>query len=255
MPDNSLSFSKLALAALAWLAASGCGTPGDEPLLILAAASTVDALDAALAEFEQDSGLTVRASYGPTSTLARQLASGAPADLFLAANADWADYVEQRRPVVEKHSIAGNRIVVVTAESSPARFDPASLVSDPRFERIAIADPEAVPAGIYARQALERLGLWSELAAKLVPTLDVRMALALAARAEVDAAFVYASDASTTGRITVIAELEPPNPPIEYPLMLLDERRDARRLFEYLASDRARNHFVSRGFSPPPKGH
>ena len=224
----------------------------------MAAASTIDALDEAIAEFTGTTGIEVRASYGPTSTLSRQVTAGAPADLLLSASTYWADYVAERQPVAAIRSIAGNRLVVVAAVGSAlgAPDDLETLAADPRFGRIAIADAEAVPAGIYAREALESLGFWSSIEPRLLPTLDVRAALALAANAEADAAFVYASDAAASDAVEIIAAIDSStHSPIEYPLLLLhEENTEAAELFRFLSSERGRRHFLNRGFSVPRGG-
>ena len=226
--------------------------------MILAATSTIDALGDAIAEFTDTTGIEVRASYGPTSMLARQVTSGAPADLLLSASTSWAEYVAERQPVVASSSIAGNRLVVVVPGGSALgiSIDLESLASDARFDRVAIADPEAVPAGIYAREALENLGLWTSIEPRLLPTLDVRAALALAANDEADAAVVYASDAAASDAVEVITAIDASaHSPIEYPLLLLDaESLEAAELFEFLVSERGRRHFLDRGFSAPRGG-
>ncbi len=226
--------------------------------MILAATSTIDALDDAIAEFTGTTGIEVRASYGPTSTLARQVTAGAPADLLLSASTFWADHVAERQPVAASHSIAGNRLVVVAAAGSALGVpgDLVALAADARFGRIAIADPEAVPAGIYAREALESLSVWISLEPRLLPTLDVRAALALAANDEADAAFVYASDAAASDAVEIIAAIDTSaHSPIEYPLLLLDEENtEAAKLFQFLVSERGRRHFLNRGFSAPRGG-
>jgi len=226
--------------------------------LILAAASTIDALNDAVAEFTGTTGIEVLVSYGPTSTLARQVTAGAPADLLLSASTYWTDYVTERLTAAASRAIAGNRLVVVASTRSdlgtPSGL--ATLAADPRFGRIAIADPEAVPAGIYAREALVSLGLWARLEPRLLPTLDVRAALALAANREADAAFVYASDAATSEAVEVILGIDASaHSPIEYPLLLLaGESPEAVEFFEFLISDQGREHFLKRGFSAPRPG-
>jgi molybdate transport system substrate-binding protein len=230
----------------------------DRDVLILAAASTIDALGDALAEHSQATKTRARASYGPTSTLARQIVAGAPADLLLAASRSWADYVAERRPVAARRSLAGNRVVVVASAQSAlnAQADLASFAANPRLRRVAIADPEAVPAGIYAREAIESSGLWRSLEPRLLPTLDVRAALALAASGEADAAFVYASDAAAEESVKIIVMIEElAHSPIEYPLLLLNEdKAEAVRLFDFLTSERGRWHFLEHGFTPAGEG-
>ncbi len=224
---------------------------GDGAVLILAAASTVDALEAAVAAFESDTSTLVVVSFGPTSTMARQLEMGAPADLMLSASVDWANYVMQRVPVTEHVALVANRLAVVVPQD--AALEDVSLdflASDPRFSRIAVADPSSVPAGIYAAEALHGLSLWETIRPRLVPTVDVRAALALVANKEADAGIVYATDAASTPRVHLVTLLDPQlHQPIEYPLLLLaDAREGAREFFEFLASARGRSHFYDRGF-------
>jgi molybdate transport system substrate-binding protein len=163
--------------------------------------------------------------------------------------------VAGRQTVVASSSVAGNRLVVVVARETTigATVDLTSLISDDRFGRIAIADTEAVPAGVYAREALETLGLWSRIEPRLLPTLDVRAALALAGGREADAAFVYSSDAATSDAVRVITTIDAStHSPIEYPLLLLDAGSpQAAELYDFLVSERGRNHFIESGFAAP----
>jgi molybdate transport system substrate-binding protein len=245
-----------ALAALAILLGSSAlacsnNDRGAGAVLILAAASTVDALESAVADFESETSTRVVVSFGSTSTMARQLEMGAPADLMLSASVDWADHLVQRVPVTERLALVANQLAVVVPQD--AEFDAVSLyvlASDPRFSRIAVADPTSVPAGIYAAEALRGLFLWEAMRPRLVPTVDVRAALALVADKEVDAGIVYATDAASTPRVRLVARVDPQlHPPIEYPLLLLaDARAGARELFEFLGSARGRAHFYDRGF-------
>ena len=248
-----------ALAAVAILLGSpalACSNDdrGNGAVLILAAASTVDALESAVADFESDTSTRVVVSFGPTSTLARQLEMGAPADLMLSASVDWANHLVQRVPVTERLALVANQLaVVVPQDPQDAGLDAVSLdvlASDPRFSRIAVADPTSVPAGIYAAEALRGLFLWEAIRPRLVPTVDVRAALALVADKEVDAGIVYATDAASTPRVRLVASVDPQlHRPIEYPLLLLaDARAGARELFEFLGSARGRAHFYDRGF-------
>jgi len=131
----------------------------------------------------------------------------------------------------------------------------AEALAAGRVRRLAIADPQSVPAGIYARQALERLGLWQEVSDRLIPTVDVRAALTLAVDREADAAIVYASDAASSDEVSIVAAFDPGlHQPIEYPLLLLGGAGPpAQRLFEFLVTERGRSHFLARGFTAPPR--
>jgi molybdate transport system substrate-binding protein len=239
--------------AVVSLLSFGCAEAADT-VLVLAAASTIDALEAASTDFAQRFGVEVAMSFGPTSMAARQVVEGAPADLMLSASTDWADYVEVHAAVERRATVAGNRLVVVTHRQgqSPAGSAEAVLF-DETTTRIAIADPESVPAGIYASQALRRLGLWERLAPKLVPTVDVRAALTLVVEREAEAGLVYASDAATAEGVRIAAEIDAElHAPIEYPLLLLaGSGPDAERFFDFLVSEQGRAHFLDRGFTAP----
>ena len=240
---------------------AGCTAPrpDERTVVVLAAASTIDAFEAAAADFTADTGVEVRISFGPSSTLARQIAEGAPAEIFLSASGPWADHVEERVAVSRREALAGNRLVVVAPAAGGGGDGGEATVAEAlaagRVRRLAIADPQSVPAGIYARQALERLGLWQEVSDRLIPTVDVRAALTLAVEREADAAVVYASDAASSDEVRIVAAFDPGlHQPIEYPLLLLGGAGPpAQQMFEFLVTERGRSHFLARGFTAPPR--
>jgi molybdate transport system substrate-binding protein len=247
-----------AAVAMAALYAVACTVPpaSDRTVVVFAAASTIDALEAAAADFTADTGIEVRTSFGPSSTLARQVAEGAPAEIFLSASSPWADHVEERVAVSRRAALAGNRLVIVaSASGGGGDATVAEALAAGRVLRLAIADPQSVPAGIYAREALERLGLWQKVSDRLIPTVDVRAALTLAIVREADAAVVYASDAASSNEVRIVAAFDPVlHPPIEYPLLLLGGAgAPAQQLFEFLVSERGRSQFLARGFTAPPR--
>ena len=252
----SLAFLLLAFCLLGPPGCIDIDRDNQQRLNIMAAASTTDALDNALELFY--STLTSQrhyGSYGASSMLANQIINGAPADLYLSASSDWADAVAEQVPVLERTVIVSNRIVVVGPSEAllpgGAQEDINVLLS-PAFRRIAIADPEAVPAGIYARETLILHGLWTPLRAKIVPTQDVRAAARLAAIGEVDAALVYASDAYNNPALRPLATILPElQPTIRYELLLLRETHPhARLLFNFLNSPNAYQVFQAFGFLP-----
>jgi len=251
----------LAAATVATMLVAGCTAPrpDERTVVVLAAASTIDAFEAAAADFTADTGVEVRISFGPSSTLARQIAEGAPAEIFLSASGPWADHVEERVAVSRREALAGNRLVVVAPAAGGGGDGGEATVAEAlaagRVRRLAIADPQSVPAGIYARQALERLGLWQEVSDRLIPTVDVRAALTLAVEREADAAVVYASDAASSDEVRIVAAFDPGlHQPIEYPLLLLGGAGPpAQQMFEFLVTERGRSHFLARGFTAPPR--
>lgn len=245
------SASLLALLALA-AAQAGCAGSNNDGLLVLAAASTIDAMEAAVADFTAAEGVHVEVSFAATSMLARQIEEGAPADLMLSASSEWADYVAGRVAVARREVLVGNQLAVVAPTSSAVTEASLRQLADDasQFGRIAIADPTSVPAGIYAAQALRRESLWQSVEPRLLPTVDVRAALTLVVEGEADAAFVYASDAASSAEVRVITRIDPGlHDAIDYPLLLLGSARPgAERLFDYLVSARGRAHFLDRGF-------
>lgn len=217
-------------------------------LTVYAAVSLKEALDAVLKQREAQGRGTVRAVYAASSTLARQIEHGAPADLFIAADSDWMDYLAQRKLLRERTrlNLLTNRLVLITPSNSKA-----AIVIAPRFalaaalgkDRLAMADPDSVPAGKYAKAALVTLGVWDEVSRKIAATENVRAALALVAHGEVPFGIVYASDAAAEPRVRVQGEFPArTHAPVVYPVAILAQSRagDAQALLDELRSAQAR---------------
>jgi molybdate transport system substrate-binding protein len=238
------------------LLATACSPAAADELLVFAAASTSDAMAEVGRAFERSAGHHVACNFAASSTLARQLLAGARADLFLSADAEKMDQVERAGLVAraDRRDLLSNQLVVVvpargvpTGDYKLARPDPLRTA-----KRIALADPAAVPAGLYARAWLEKRGLWREVEPKVVPTLDVRAALAAAAAGRVDAAIVYRTDALNAPDVR-IAYVAPPeeSPRIVYPaapLARAPHAQAARALARFLAGPEARAIFARFGF-------
>ena len=236
----------------------GCwaGPAAAERAIVLAAASTAHVIDEVIEQFEVGPDDRVVASYAGTSALARQIESGAPADIFLAANAAWMDHVEAQGLIEpgSRHALAGNRLVFVTGDGDMAPFEPSATLDLPALldgGRLAIGNPDHVPAGIYARQALEALGLWPDAQSRLAPTADVRAALALVARGEVPLGIVYATDVARVEGVHVVGTIPATlHEPIVYSVALIADRASplAARLFEFLTGPAGRAAFARAGF-------
>ena len=208
---------------------------------VFAASSLKTALDEAIAVYEGQ----VTASYAGSSALARQIGYGAPADLFISANPDWVDWLTGQGLVSEQTPLLGNRLVLIGPEGSAAGT-PETLV--PGAERVAMALVDAVPAGIYGKQALTSLGLWETVAPRVVQADNVRAALALVALGEARLGVVYATDALAEPRVTVLATFpEAAHAPIRYPLARLTPQGDG--LYDWLQRDEAAKIFEKHGFS------
>lgn len=230
--------------------ASG-GQPAVAGLSVFAAASLADALTEIGSAWEAASGSRPVFNFGASSDLARQIRAGAPADVFFSADTAQMDTLERQglvRPV-ERHDLLSNTLVVIVPAGSTAR------VTSPRdldgFGSIAVADPQAVPAGVYARSWLEGLGLWDALASRVVPTLHVRAALAAVESGNAEAGIVYRTDAARSKRARIVFELPPSQgPKVRYPVAPLatSRRQTALAFVAYLRSPAAREVFVRHGF-------
>ena len=225
-----------------------------EPIRIFAAASLTDALSAVIVDFEKaHPSSRVVPQFGGSSDLARQILAGAPADLFFSADQRQLDRVAREGFIINddgaRADVLSNELVVVRHRDQPDLVDePGDLEA---LGRIAMADPEAVPAGVYARQYLESQGLWLRLRNKIVPTLDVRGAMAAVASGNVDAGFVYRTDAAIEDRVKIVYTVpREEGPPIFYTLGIIEgrERQDVRGLYDYLRSEAAGEVFTGFGF-------
>jgi molybdate transport system substrate-binding protein len=233
------------------LLTGGCTADAPPPaLVVFAAASTADALEELKLRYQQEHGGEIEISYGGSSHLAAQIGQGAPADLFLSASEEWADTLAARGLVAERHNLLGNELVlIVPADSQRNISTPADLTRD-RVSHLALADPQAVPAGKYAREALEKLGLWQPLEKKVVAGADVRQALMYVERGEADAGIVYASDAALTSQVKVVHHFDPAlSSPIRYPwVRLKDSSLEADGFYDFLRSAQATKVFQQKGF-------
>ncbi len=227
-----------------------------ESLSVYAAASLTNALNEVISAFGEGHSTRVIANYASSSTLARQIAQGAPADLYISANRQWMDYLTEAGVLANdsRRTLLGNRLVLVTARDStltPIELNPdwdlAGALGD---SRLAVGDPDHVPAGRYAKEALQWLRLWPLAEPRLARANNVRGALALIERGEAPLGIVYASDA-LSARVRVLAEF--PNhshSPIDYPVAIVRsaDRPAARALLAFLSSPRAATIFRSYGF-------
>jgi len=197
----------------------------DKSLIVFAAASMKNALDDIDAAYAAKSGVKVAASYAASSTLAKQIEQGAPADIFLSADTDWMDYATAKKNINEptRVNLLGNSIVLIAPKDSKIDnvtigpgFDLAKLAGD---GRIATGDVKAVPAGKYAKAALEKLGAWQAAEPKFAMADSVRAALTLVARGEAMLGIVYSTDAKVEPGVKIIGTFPADShPPIIYPV-------------------------------------
>lgn len=238
----------------------GCGPPDKrERIQMFAASSMTDAISELRDDFEAETGYSVELTLSSSASLAVQIQSGAEADLFLSANVAWADEValndRGRSRILDEVELVSNRLVIVAAADSEVELKTLADLASPELGEIAIAEPNSVPAGIYAREALETVGLWETLRERLVPGTNVRTALGYVVTGGVSLGIVYASDAKASPDVRVLLEIDPAmHSPIRYPLLLLRHSRrtpGAAEFFEFLTSPSARVGFERHGFSPP----
>jgi molybdate transport system substrate-binding protein len=232
-----------------------------ETVMVYAAASLKNALDAINAAFTAKTGIKTVASYAASSTLVRQIDEGAPADVLLSADLEWMAYASRRKLVRDDSHIdlLGNQLVLIAPSDSSIApvtiapgFDLAALAGG---GRIVTGDVRSVPVGIYAKAALEKLGVWSSVQAKIAMAENVRAALALVARGEAPLGIVYATDAKIEPRVKVIGFFPTDShSPIVYPAAATAAARPASaRYLDYLRSGAAKTIFESYGFAFLPK--
>jgi len=219
-----LRHTLVGLAALVTSAAPLPAAADDAPLTIFAAASLKNALDDVNAAFTQQSGIKVVASYAASSALIKQIENGAPADVFISADPDWMDYGSQKKVIRDdtRFNLLGNKLVLIAPKDSKLDkveigrgLDVAKLAGD---GKIATGDVRAVPAGMYAKAALEKLGAWAATEPKIAMTENVRVALTLVARGEAPLGIVYETDAKSEPDVKVIGTFpDDSHSPIIYP--------------------------------------
>lgn len=247
----------------AWLMVLCCAllpATGSAAATIFAAASLKPALDDLAARGALGTPAP-RLVYAASSALARQIEQGAPADVFISADETWmGDVAKQDAMVADSRlDLLGNALVLVALKTSPVEIDlaqPASLLDALGANgRLAVALPQSVPAGRYAKDSLTRLGLWHTLAARLAPTQDVRAALKLVVIGEAPLGIVYRSDAVSEPRVRIVAIFPPSShKPVVYPAAIVRGHDNAasRALLAALKSPRARTVFRHYGFDAPP---
>lgn len=224
-----------------------------QPLTVFAAASLADAVDECLVLYERTTGVRARGSYAASSTLAQQIAHGAPAQIFISADERWMDHLAARG-LIDRDSrvdLLANRLVIVAAVGSPGiELTRGGSLPATLRGRVAVGDPSHVPAGAYARQALERFGWWAAVAPRLLPALDVRAALRLVELGEADAGIVYATEAAHSRSVSVVAVFpDGSHDPIRYPAALVGSPgAAASALLSWLRGETAAEIFARHGF-------
>jgi molybdate transport system substrate-binding protein len=229
----------------------------DKTVIVFAAASMKNAIDDIGAAFTKATGIKAVASLAASSALAKQIEQGAPADLFASADLEWMDYLANKKLIKDdtRVNLLGNKLVLVAPKDSKLDnvtigpgFDIARLAGN---GRIAVADMRAMPAGKYAKAALEKLGGWAAAEPKLASAENVRAALALVGRGEAPLGIVYETDAKIEKNVKIVGQFpEGSHPPITYPVALTkDAKPEAERYLNFLRSGVAKTIFETYGFT------
>jgi len=230
----------------------------DGKITVFAAASLTNAMQDIAAQYKKEKQVDVVSSFASSSTLARQIEAGAPADLFISADQKWMDYVGEKKSIIDasRETLLGNSLVVVAPKASKQgditineKTDWLNLL---KGGRLAVGDPEHVPAGIYAKEALQKLGAWDKVSPVLAPAEDVRGALALVERNEAPLGIVYGSDAVAGKNVKVVGTFpENSHQKVEYPMAIVDGHNTSqvKAFYDYLKGPQAAAIFKQYGFT------
>ncbi len=243
-----------AFAVLALILAAPAGA---ENLHVLAAASLTDAMKKIAPAYERESGDKLIFSFAGSNALARQIREGAPADVFFSADDAQMDAL-QKEGLIDagtRREVLSNTLVIVIGKDSDLAVAAPRDLAQPAIKRLALADPKAVPAGVYAREYLTRLELWKTLVPRIVPTENVRAALAAVESGNVEAGIVYKSDAGISKAVEIACEVPAEEGPhIAYPVAVVRDARHpaaAGKFAAYLETEPAREIFREFGFIVP----
>jgi molybdate transport system substrate-binding protein len=225
-----------------------------DEILVAAAASLTDALKEVGAAYQAKSRHKVNFNFGASSTLARQIEEGAPTDIFFSADLSQMDRLEQNgrlEPGSRTNLLSNQLVIVVPADSTLVITSPKDLLKS-EVKKIALAEPNSVPVGLYTSNYLKREGLWDKVKGKIVPVLDVRATLASVESANVEVGFVYKTDAAISKKVKVVYTVPfDKGPKITYPVAIMKEskKKDAARDFiNFLLSPSGKNVFKKYGF-------
>jgi molybdate transport system substrate-binding protein len=253
-----MSFRVVVLFASALLVLIAPAKAEARDLVVFAAASLKNALEQVAQPFTARTGIVVRFSFAASSALARQIEQGAPADLFASADTEWMDYLATRKLVRpdSRVDLLSNRLVLVAQRDSPKSKLPLTVEAFTEAlgpsGRVAVGEVTAVPAGRYARAALEHLGLWAKLQPRLAQAENVRAALLLVSRGEAPLGIVYQTDAAADSNVNIVAIFPAEtHAPIIYPFAVTDAAKgqDASAFLDFVQGGEARRIFEAHGFT------
>lgn len=245
---------KIHACLVAILSVSSAANAATE-LKVYAASSMTNAVNDIAQQFETKYDVTVTPVYGGSSSIARQILNGAPADIFISANTKWMDYLVKSKAVKNDSvtNLVRNSLVLIAPKAStiePFDFSDANAWNQAlEGNRLALGNPVSVPAGMYAKESLTNLDVWKKLERQIAPAKNVRLALALVERGEAPLGVVYKTDALLTDKVKVVGEFaNDTHADIIYPAAIVKDSTQSEQFFEYLKSDDAKKVFSQYGF-------
>ncbi len=242
-------------ACLAAILSISFSTNAATDLKVYAASSMTNAIDEIAQDFKEKYDVTVTPVYGGSSSSARQIINGAPADVFISANTKWMDYLVDEG-VIDSDNVTNlvrNSLVLIAPQSSSIAVfnfaDSNAWEAALNGSRLALGNPTSVPAGMYAKESLTTLGVWKEIQTKVAPAKNVRLALALVERGEAPLGVVYKTDAQLTSKVKIVGEFaSDTHAAIVYPAAVVNDSTESRQFFQYLKSEDAKRVFAHYGF-------
>jgi molybdate transport system substrate-binding protein len=227
----------------------------EKKVTVFAAASLTNAMMEIATEYEKEQAVQIQTSFSSSSTLAKQIEQGAPADIFMSADTKWMNYLQEKNLIKteSKVNLLGNQLVLIAPKGKAFKtemrkdFNIASVFSG----KLCTGELESVPVGIYAKQSLKNLNWWNAIKMRIVGTQDVRAALVFVERGECDAGIVYETDAKVSTKVDYVATFpEETHDPIVYPSALTkNANQNAKRFYYYLKSEKAKVIFTQYGFT------
>ncbi|MCX8585039.1 MULTISPECIES: molybdate ABC transporter substrate-binding protein [unclassified Gilliamella] len=224
-------------------------TSATQKITVFAAASLTNAMQD-IATYYKDAEIVF--SFASSSVLAKQIEQGAPADIFMSADQKWMNYLIEHKVATDKQNLLKNGLVLIAPKQSKLEKVEINANTDwqailPKGERLAVGDPDHVPAGLYAKESLTNLGVFDKLLPQMAPASNVRDALMLVERNEAALGIVYSTDAKVSDKVKIIGSFPAETfTPIEYPITLL--KPEAKEFYQYLSSETAKKIFQKYGF-------
>jgi molybdate transport system substrate-binding protein len=232
-----------------------------EHVTVYAASSLTDAINVIATQYQKQNGVEIIPSYGASSTLALQIEKNAPADIFISADQDWMDYCDGKEKIASgtRFTLLGNNLVLITGVASS--LEKMDINSNTPWEsllgkgKLAVGDPEHVPAGKYAKEALQNLGAWPILEPRLAKAADVRAAMAMVVRREASLGIVYGSDTRASTDVKIVGTFpSSSHKRIEYPMAVVNKHLTpaVKAFYDYLKTPAAMEIFIRYGFTSAP---